>query len=395
MSGPMQGIRVIDLGAMIAGPMAATVLSDQGADVIKVEPPGIGDVMRYVGSTLNGVSALYHNTNRGKRSLAIDLKSSAGSEVIRKLAATADVLVHNFRPGVVERLGLDYETLSAINPELIYLSVCGFGDQGPMADRAAYDNVIQAFAGVAQSQANPETGEPVQYYQLFSDKLTALTGSQAISAALFARERGQGGQYIRLSMADSVASFLWADVAETSAFESDEAQLGISVAKGLKLMKFSDGYGCAAPVTDVQFHSYCRAFGVDSSDPRFATVMDRNANGEALLESMKAVTDKAAQMTTAEAIAAMEAEDVPCAPAQALADLPAHPQMQANHSFARIEHPAAGTMIEPNNPPNFSATPSPELRPASNLGQHNDAILDELGYTEQQCSELRASGVIS
>ena len=193
MAGPMSGIKVIDLGTMIAGPMAATVLCDQGAEVIKIEAPGIGDVMRYLGANCNGVSGLYHNTNRGKRSLAVNFKSPEGVALVKDLVAGADVVLQNFRPGVAERLGLDYESLQAVNPELVYLSVCGFGDRGPFRHKAAYDNVIQAFAGVAQSQADTETGEPIQYYQLFSDKLTAQIGSQAITAALFARERGQGG----------------------------------------------------------------------------------------------------------------------------------------------------------------------------------------------------------
>lgn len=394
MSGPMSGVKVLDLGAMIAGPVAATILCDQGADVIKVEPPGIGDVMRYLGATRNGISGLYHNSNRGKRSLAVDLKSAAGIELIRKLVATMDVVLHNFRPGVVERLGLDYESLREVNPQLIYLSVCGFGERGPYAGKAAYDNVIQAFAGVARSQANMETGEPIQYYQLFSDKLTALTASQSISAALFARERGRGGQYIKLSMADAVVSFLWADVAGTNTFLEEGAQQGLSVAKGVRLIQFSDGYGSAAPVTDAQFHGYCRAFGVDSSDPRFATVMDRNQHPEELMEAMQQVTAVARSMSTDKAIEAMEAEDVPCARAMYLAELPQHPQMVANNSFATIDHPQAGAMVEPNNPPNFGATPSASLRPAAALGQHTDEVLAEIGFSVQEIAELREAGTV-
>jgi crotonobetainyl-CoA:carnitine CoA-transferase CaiB-like acyl-CoA transferase len=385
----MQGIRVVDLGAMIAGPMATTVLCDQGADVIKVEPPGIGDVMRHLGATRNGISGLYHSTNRGKRSLAVDMKSPEGRAVVQDLASTADVVVQNFRPGVAERLGVDYETLSALNSRLVYLSVCGFGDRGPMAHKSAYDNVIQAFAGVAQSQADPKTGEPIQYYQLFCDKVTALTGAQAVSAALFARERGEAGQHIRLSMADSAVSFLWADVANVASFVGEGASPGMTISKGVRLIKFADGYGTAAPVTDAQFHGYCRAFGIDSSDPRFATVMDRNANGDALADLMGNVLTHAAEMDLASAIAALEAEDVPCAAAMELADLPEHPQMMANDSFARVEHPVGGTLVEPNNPPNFSGTPSAPLRPAAALGEHTDAILREIGRSEEQITALR------
>ena len=205
---PLAGIRVLDIGTMLAGPWAAAMLADQGAEVFKIEAPGIGDVMRYVGPTRNGVSALFHSVNRGKRSLALDLKSAEGREVIHRLAAHTDVLIHNFRPGVAERLGVDYATLAAINPALVYVSVSGFGHSGPMADRPAYDNVIQAFTGVALSQAHAETGEPTQYYQIFADKITAMYAAQAISVALLARERGAGGQELRLAMVDAVASFM-------------------------------------------------------------------------------------------------------------------------------------------------------------------------------------------
>ena len=393
--GPLAGIRVIDLGAMVAGPLAATILSDQGADVIKVEPPGIGDVMRYLGANCNGVSGLYHCTNRGKRSLALDLKSEGGVELVKKLAAGADVVLQNFRPGVAERLGIDYESLRVINPNIIYLSVCGFGDQGPYAHKPAYDNVIQAFSGVAQSQANIETGEPVQYYQLFSDKLTALTGSQAISAALFARERGEGGQHIRLSMVDAVASFLWVDAVGAATFADPNALEGMNPSRGLKLIKFKDGFGAAAGVTDAQFRGYCKAFGEDPDDPRFATVNDRNNHAKELVQLIADIAVTASKMSTAEAMQAMEAEDVPCAVAQHLADLPKHPQMQANNSFAEIDHPQAGIIIEPNNPANFEGTPSPKLRPGASLGEHTDDILQELGVGSEQIARLRENGVVA
>ncbi|MEP5763139.1 MAG: CoA transferase [Halieaceae bacterium] len=395
MKGPMDGVRVIDLGTMIAGPAAATVLCDQGADVIKVEPPGMGDLMRHLGANLNGVSSLFHNCNRGKRSMVLDLKSEQGRTLLQELVAGADVVVENFRPGVTERLGIDYPALSKHNPDLIYLSVCGFGDRGPMAGQAAYDNVIQTFAGVAQSQPSRSSGEPELYQQLFCDKVTALTGAQAVSAALFARERGASGQHIRLSMADAVVSFLWADVAGTTSFTEPGAQQGIKIGQGLRLLQFKDGYGTASPVNDKQFHGFCRAFGVDSSHPELATVADRNRNTDRLLEVMVAVSEAIRSWPVADAIAALEAEDVPCAQANDLADMPDHPQMQANESFALIANPAAGAMVEPNNPANFSATTSAPLQPAASLGQHSAAILAELGKTEVEISQLQAAGVTS
>lgn len=395
MAGPLQGIRILDLGSMIAGPAASTVLCDQGADVIKVEPPGMGDLMRHLGATRNGVSSLFHKCNRGKKSLALNLKSEQGVALLRELASQADALVENFRPGVTRRLGIDYDSMREVNPELVYISICGFGDRGPLGDRPAYDNVIQTFAGVARSQANFDTGEPTLYQQLFCDKITALTGAQAISAALLARERGAGGQHIRLSMADTAVHFLWCDLAGTRSFLEGDAREGIPIGKGLRLLKFKDGFGTASPVTDAQFHGFCRAFGVDSSAPELATVVDRNSNVELLMDMMREVTSRAAAMDTADAIAAMDAEGVPCAPANELADMPDHPQMQANDSFARIEHPVAGPMVEPNNPPNFTGTPSPALRPAAALGEHTDSILEDMGKSADDIAALRKAGVVA
>jgi crotonobetainyl-CoA:carnitine CoA-transferase CaiB-like acyl-CoA transferase len=395
MSGPMDGIRVLDLGAMIAGPAAATILADQGADVIKVEPAGVGDVMRYLGAMRNGVSSLFHNCNRGKRSLALNLKSEQGVELLKKLVRSADVVVENFRPGVTERLGIDFESLSAENPDIIYLSVSGFGDRGPLAGKSAYDNVIQTFAGVAQSQADQTTGEPVLYQQLFSDKVTALTGSQAISAALFARERGRGGQHIKLAMTDAVVSFLWADVAGADSFLEAGASEGMSVGKGLRLLVFKDGYGTASPVTDKQFHGYCRAFGIDASDPRLATIADRNANLDLIASVIKQVDQTARRMLISDAMLALEAEDVPCAAAMALNELPHHPQLQAMESFGEFDHPRGGAMREPNNAPNFQATPSGPLQAAPELGEHSDAILRSLGIGDDDIQQLRSASVIS
>lgn len=392
--GPMQGVKVLDIGVMLAAPLVGGILADQGAEVIKVEPPGIGDVMRYVGATCRGVGAINQGVNRGKRSLALDLKTEQGLEIIHRLVAEADVLVHNFRPGVPEKLQVDYQTLREINPGLIYLSVTGFGHEGPMAHRAAYDNVIQAFAGVAMSQADTETGEPRQYYQLFADKVTAMYACQAVTAALYAREKGAGGQYIQIAMVDAVAGFMWPDVGGKALFKSPQADSGLEVARGVPLIRCKNGYAQAAPVTDAHFHAWCGVFGIDSSDPKFATVMDRAANRHDVARLSEQILEKARDMDIDEVIAALEAADVPCARANRLGDLPEHSQLQANGLFVESEHPVAGPMVEPKNPVHFSATPSGCGFASAMLGQHSDEILAELGYCDEAIAGLREHGVI-
>ncbi|NCY16385.1 MAG: hypothetical protein EBX39_06370, partial [Actinobacteria bacterium] len=206
MAGALDGIRIIDCSIALTGPYPAALLGDQGAEVIKVERPGLGDIARWVGVAVNGVSSLFQSCNRGKRSIAVDITTEEGSEIVRAMAAEADVFIQNFRPGALDRAGLGYEALSADHPELIYVSLSGFGDVGPYAHKGAYDTVIQAYAGLATNQADPDVGDPVFLRQTAADKITGLYAVQAITAALLARERGAGGQHIKLSMTDAVVS---------------------------------------------------------------------------------------------------------------------------------------------------------------------------------------------
>lgn len=393
--GPLSGVRILDIGTMIAAPLAAGILADQGARVIKVETPGIGDLMRYVGANCKGVGGMYQNVNRGKRCLALNLKNEGGVEVLHRMIREVDVIVHNFRPGVAARLRADYDTLSAINPDLIYLSVTGFGHEGPMAKKAAYDNVVQAFAGVSMTQIDKRIGEPSQYQQLFADKVTANMASQAITAALFARERGAGGQHIQLAMIDAVASFLWLDKADTAQFKSEDASSGLRASAESRLLKFRNGYAQAAPVSDSDFHGWCAAFDVDSSDPRLATIMDRSANNELVVDISNQIFERALQLDVDETLAKLEAAGVPCAKAMTLSELPYNEQIQANGLFVHYEHPVAGHMVEPKNPVKFGATPSGCGFPGPSLGEHTDEILQELGFTSSYIEDLRERGVVS
>src|SRR4051794_2072941 len=247
MSGPMAGVRVVDCSIALTGPYAAALLADQGADVIKVERPGIGDIGRWVGVAVNGMSSLFLVCNRGKRGIVVDLQQPEGVDVIKSLAAECDVLLQNYRPGVMDKLGLGYDDIKAVNPDIVYASLSGFGAEGPYRGRSAYDTVIQAYAGLATNQADPLDGIPVFMRQTAADKVTSLYASQAITAALFARARGKGGQHVQLSMADAVASFLWADSAGNEVLLEADGSLNSSFVKGFRPFRFDDGWGIVTP----------------------------------------------------------------------------------------------------------------------------------------------------
>ena len=207
--GPLSGYRIIDLTTMISGPMATGLLGDQGADVIKVEAPGIGDLVRLLGRPREGITATFATTNRNKRSIVLDLKDPADLDAFRKLIATADVVVQNFRPGVVERMGIGEDDLREIKPDLIYVSISGFGETGPYAGKRVYDPIVQALSGLATIQGNRGVGRPRMMRLVIPDKVTAITAAQAITAALLARERSGMGQHVRLSMIDAMIALSW------------------------------------------------------------------------------------------------------------------------------------------------------------------------------------------
>ncbi len=392
-AGPLSGIRILDLSIAATGPYAVAMLADQGARVIKVERPGIGDIARWVGSQVKGISALYQVCNRGKRSIALNLDAPAGREIVRALAARSDVVVQNWRPGVADKLGIGYADLR--RDDLVYVSISGFGDSGPYAAKGAYDTVIQAYGGVAINEADPVTQQPRFARQVLADKVTALTVAQAITAALFARERGQGGQHVRLTMLDAVVSFLWIDAAGHEAIlEADRSRPG-AFAANTRPFEFKDGFGVCTPTGDSDFFGMCRAFGVDGwDDPRLASPALRYQNPELTGELYRRCLAAATQMTTAQAMARMEAERVPCGQVLSLAELPENEQVRAMGLFREEQHPIAGRIRMPRHVARFEATPAEVGAPAPGLGADTDAVLDELGMGAR-AAELRAAGVVA
>ncbi len=395
MSGPMDGVTVLDLSIALTGPYAAALLADQGAEVVKVERPGIGDIARWIGASVNGMSSLFLTCNRGKRGIAVDFQQPDGVAIVRELAARSDVVIQNFRPGVLDRLGLGYEDVRAVNPDVVYASLTGFGSEGPYRDRSAYDTVMQAYGGFATSQADPDTGEPAFVQQTAADKVTALYAAQAVTAALFARERGHGGQHLEVSMMDSVVSFLWADSAANQVLLGADGSQPSSFVSGFRPMRFTDGWGIVTPTSDDDFAGMCRALGVDGyDDPAVATIGERIANREAMAAIMGRVYDSAATMGRAEATARLEDERVPFAMILSPEELVDDPHAVAVGLFELQEHHVVGPVRMPRHPARFAGTPATLADGSPGLGQHTDQILAELGMADR-VEELRAAGVVA
>jgi len=393
MPGPLEGYRIIDLTAFITGPLACMILADQGADVIKIEPPGIGDLMRYMGTGRGGTSALFASCNRSKRSVVLNLRESRGRELLERLTADADVFVQNFRPGVVERLGIHEERMRELQPDLIYVSINAFGEVGPYAERPAFDHIVQGLSGVASVQTNPETGEPAFVRQAVCDKVTAYTTAQSITAALLARERGAGGQHLRVSMLDAALAFMWPDGMSNHMILDDDAATQAPLSIAYQMNPTRDGHVAVAPITDAQVHGLFRAAGREEliEDPRFLTVASRFAHLRELIEEVRG---ELGDLTTEEVVERLAAEDVPCGPVLSLEEVPTHPQVRANKVLVDTEHPQMGRLRQPRPPARFAATPAEIRRPSPALGAQTNEVLESLGLSPAELSDLRAKGVI-
>ena len=367
--GPLSGFRVLDLSSVVSGPMAAVVLADQGADVIKVEPPGWGDGIRGLGASRNGLSAIYAMINRNKRSIAINLKHSEGQALVRQLAADADVLLQNYRPGKMARLGLDYDALKAECPNLIYASINGMGEVGPYAEQKTYDYVIQALSGILDVQGmmpanmNPleESADPEENKQalqmvrsIIYDKVTALTAAQGITAALLARERGAGGQHVQLSMLDAAVYFNWPELMWNYSFKGQGVQHAGDLADVCGISETADG----AVVSGY--------LGADCS-----------------------------QYATDELMELLAYNEIPAGRVNTRAQVIDDPQVQATGILQDIEHPRGGPMRQPRSAVRFSRSSEPRLQASADLGEHTVEILADLGLTLEQMQELARQGVIA
>ncbi len=393
MPGPLDGFRILDLTAVVSGPYATMILADQSADVIKVEPQGRGDFTRSAGNRSGGLSASFLNNNRNKRSITIDLKSEDGVALLKRLAADCDVFVQNFRPGVVERMGLGEDAIRAASPNIVYVSISGFGETGPYAGKPVYDPLIQALSGLASVQGGSDDERPRLVRTILPDKLTGITVSQAITAALLARQRTGAGQHVRLSMLDAIVAFLWSSDMGGQTFVGKEVSPQRAASFIDLIYETKDGYISVSIMTDAQWQAVTRVFGRPEwlDDDRFKTAELRDLNIDARLRLIQAELMGAG---TDEWIRRLGAEGVPSAPVLTRTDMIKHPQIAATGILVETEHPEAGPLRQARSAARFSVTTPEHRSGAPGLGAHTDEILAEAGLTAAEIAGLRERGIV-
>jgi crotonobetainyl-CoA:carnitine CoA-transferase CaiB-like acyl-CoA transferase len=380
-NGPLAGIRIIDLTTVISGPLTTMILADEGADVIKVEAPDGGDYARHVATRRNGFSASFLNNNRNKRSVTLDLKSADGLSVLKTLVENADVFIQNFRPGVVDRLGVGPAALRSTNPRLIYVSIAGFGFEGPLAQKPVYDPLIQAVSALTTVQAGSDEARPRLVRTILPDKLTGYQAAQAITAALYARERQGEGQEINVSMLDTVVGFLWSSDMNGHTFVGDELEKEESQSFIDLIYEVKDGYVSIAVMQDKHWRTFAGAIDRADllTDARFATAELREINRDARLE---ATQEAISGFTVQDVLDRMERADVPHARVLTRTEMRQHPQVKANQIVIEYDHPIAGKLRQARHAAVFSKTPASVRRGAPALGEHTREVLREFGVAQ-------------
>lgn len=397
MAGPLSGVKVIDLSAIISGPFCCQILADQGAEVIKVEPHGVGDLTRTGGFRVGTISAMFGAVNRGKPSVRIDVSRPEGVEIVKKLVADADVVVQNFRPGAVERMGIGPDDLHAVNPNLIYVSISGFGPDGPYAQWKVYDPVIQSITGVPSTQINQEFPVPDLVRTLIVDKATASFAAQAVTAALFARAMGTaGGQHLVIPMLDSALYWLWPDSFMSHTFFGDQVIPGPCVWQVYRLQPTADGHLVYFTASQADLEGLSRALGHPEwmDDPRFGTPEGRQ-NPEHLAALGGLIMEAFATFPTDEILERLHHEQVPAAPLNTLDSMFDDPQVRHNDAIKTWEHPTVGTIRQAKPPVRFSHTTHETAWSLDELGQSTEAVLRAHGYDDDGLAALRAIGVIA
>ena len=395
MAGPLDGIRVVDVSEVISGPLAAMILADQGADVIKVEPLKYGEESRQLANYRAGMAALYANCNHGKRSIGVNLKDPEGLKILYRLVETADVFIQNWRPGAADRLKVGESDLRKINPEIVYASISGYGDEGPYADRRGYDPIFQSFTGYVAAQTNPEIPIPDLVRNAVVDKATSHTVAQGITAALLARERGRGGQHVRGAMLDAGLSFFWPDGMLRESLVGEGVENYVIPGERYQLIATSDGQVVLWMGTAEQSRAALRALGREdlAEDPsQRGRAMLSDASVEARTEAINAGL---AQLTTAEAYQRLVEAEVPIAPVLTREEVLVDPQIVHNGGIIEAEHPVYGRYRRARPPIRFSETAMEHRRAAPLFDEDSREILEEIGVTDEEQATLRESGVLA
>ena len=391
--GILSGYRVLDCSIAMAGPFAAQRLGDLGADVVKVEPI-TGEWQRHTaagGARGNKINVSFLSLNRNKRSLAIDLKHPEGRAVLLELVKTADVFLQNYRPGVAKRRGVDYETLSALNPRLVYVSMSGYGEDGPYRDRPGQDLVLQGMSG-AMLSAGRDGEPPTPAGQYLVDAVTAYTAFEGALAALLHRERTGEGQLVQVNMLDAITTLQMQElsvftVAHKPQARSAEPHAHVYIRAPYGTFATSDGYVIIA-------FPKLRTLGEVIGEPSFFTMDDETDTWTRRDEIFAKTRERLKTRSSAEWLAALRAADIWCGPVYGYADLVDDPQIAHNGTFVEYDHPTEGHVKTPGFPIRFSKTPSTVARGAPLTGEHSQEVLREAGYADHAIAALLASGAV-
>jgi crotonobetainyl-CoA:carnitine CoA-transferase CaiB-like acyl-CoA transferase len=395
MAGPLTGIRIIDLTTVILGPYATQILGDLGADVIKVEPRE-GDNMRHAAPMRHaGMGHIFLHLNRNKRSLVLDLKQPAGRAALLRLANTADVLIHNVRPQAMARLQLTYDDVRAVNPEIVYVGAYGFSQNGPYAAKPAYDDLIQGMVALPSIIEQAGADRPRFVPSTVADRITGLNAVNAVTAALFHRERTGQGQAVEVTMFESLTQFVLGDHMSGKTFEPPIAPMGYTrlLAEHRNPYASKDGYLCLLIYNDKQWRNFFRILGRENmfeSDQRFSTQANRSQH---IAEVYAFVAAQIATRTSAEWLATLSQADIPVMPLNSLDDLLADPHLNQTGFFSVVEHPSEGKVRSMAVPSRWSGSPPGEPRPAPRLGEHSVEVLREAGYAGNEINAMIATGV--
>ena len=390
--GPLEGIKVLDLTSMVSGPVAAMMLGDQGADVIKVEPIH-GEQLRHLGETHNGLNPGFYSCNRNKRSLAVDLKTELGKQILWDLIKDADVLLQNFRPGAMARMGFPEEEVRKVNRGIIFVSISGFGEKGPYAHKRVYDPIVQALSCATDIQADRKTQRPNMFRIILADKVSALTAAQAVSSALFHRERHGEGQHIKISMLEATIAFLWPEGMGGLVFADQEMDIKRTYSSIDLIYETQDGYMTISIISDKEWQAVCSALDREDliDDERFSTALARRKNAELRREVIAAEVSKRA---TGELLEKLDAADVPCAPLLDRKDLLDHPQIVESGTILREIQEGFGEVRQARPTARFGETPASVRTPAPQLGEHTVIVLQSLGYDQKRCDKLLEGKVV-